>query len=96
MSDNPSEADVSRGAKAVIVVPDLGLDTDCSIVAEKILRTLGPEFRIDGREFTIGASIGISVFPTDAGDGEALLHNGDVAMYRAKESGRNNYRFYGG
>ena len=38
--------------------------------------------------------IGISLFPADAGDGETLLRNADVAMYRAKELGRNNYRFY--
>ena len=56
---------------------------------------LVPEFRVDARSFNIGASIGISLFPGDAGDGEALLRNADVAMYRAKELGRNNYRFYG-
>jgi diguanylate cyclase (GGDEF)-like protein len=83
------------GDEFVIVIPDLALETDCSIVAEKILRTMKPEFRVDGRAFTIGASIGISLFPGDAGDGEALLRNADVAMYRAKELGRNNYRFYG-
>ena len=42
-----------------------------------------PPFRVDGREFSIGASIGVSLFPADA------------AMYRAKQLGRNNYRFYG-
>lgn len=83
------------GDEFVIVIPDLTLETDCSIVAEKILRTLVPEFRVDGRSFTIGASIGISLFPGDAGDAESLLRNADVAMYRAKELGRNNYRFYG-
>jgi diguanylate cyclase (GGDEF)-like protein len=83
------------GDEFVIVIPDLGLETDCSVVAEKILRTLVPEIRVDGRAFKIGASIGISLFPGDAGDGETLLRNADVAMYRAKELGRNNYRFYG-
>ncbi len=83
------------GDEFVIVIPDLALETDCSVVAEKILRALVPEIRVDGRSFTIGASIGISVFPADAGDGETLLRNADVAMYRAKELGRNNYRFYG-
>jgi diguanylate cyclase (GGDEF)-like protein len=83
------------GDEFVIVIPDLALETDCSIVAEKILRTLVPEIRVDGRSFKIGASIGISLFPGDAGDAETLLRNADVAMYRAKELGRNNYRFYG-
>ena len=83
------------GDEFVIVIPDLALESDCAIVAEKILRALVPEFRVDARSFNIGASIGISLFPGDAGDGEALLRNADVAMYRAKELGRNNYRFYG-
>jgi len=65
------------------------------VVAEKILRALEPAFRVDGREFSIGASIGVSLYPADAGDGDTLLRNADVAMYRAKELGRNNYRFYG-
>ena len=83
------------GDEFVVVIPDLQLEAECQVVAEKILRALQPAFRIDAREFTIGASIGISLYPADAGDGEALLRNADVAMYRAKQIGRNNYRFYG-
>jgi diguanylate cyclase (GGDEF)-like protein/PAS domain S-box-containing protein len=83
------------GDEFVVVIPDLHQDGDCQVVAEKILRALGPVFAVDGREFVIGASIGVSLFPADAGDGEALLRNADAAMYRAKELGRNNYRFYG-
>lgn len=83
------------GDEFVIVIPELPLEADCAVVAEKILRSLVPEILVDGRGFSIGASIGISQFPGDAGDGESLLRNADVAMYRAKELGRNNYRFYG-
>ncbi len=83
------------GDEFVVVIPDMRQDGDCQVVAEKILRSLEPAFRVDGREFAIGASIGVSIFPADAGDGEALLRNADAAMYRAKELGRNNYRFYG-
>jgi diguanylate cyclase (GGDEF)-like protein/PAS domain S-box-containing protein len=83
------------GDEFVVVIPDLHQDSDCQVVAEKILRALEPVFVVDGREFFIGASIGISLFPADAGDGEAVLRNADAAMYRAKELGRNNYRFYG-
>ena len=83
------------GDEFVVVIPDLQLDADLQVVAEKILRSLEPAFRVDGRDFAIGASIGISLYPGDAGDGEALLRNADVAMYRAKQLGRNNYRFYG-
>jgi diguanylate cyclase (GGDEF)-like protein/PAS domain S-box-containing protein len=83
------------GDEFVVVIPDLEQEADCQVVAEKILRALEPPFRVDGREFSIGASIGISLFPADAGDGEGLLRNADVAMYGAKQLGRNNYRFYG-
>jgi len=83
------------GDEFVVVIPDLQVDADCQVVAEKILRALAPPFRVDGRDFAIGASIGLSMYPADAGDGEALLRNADVAMYRAKQFGRNNYRFYG-
>jgi diguanylate cyclase (GGDEF)-like protein len=83
------------GDEFVVVIPDLQMDTDCQVVAEKILRSLDAPFRVDGKDFKIGASIGISLYPTDGGDGEAVLRNADVAMYRAKQLGRNNYRFYG-
>jgi diguanylate cyclase (GGDEF)-like protein/PAS domain S-box-containing protein len=83
------------GDEFVVVIPDLGQEADCQVVAEKILRVLEPAFSTDGSEFRIGASIGISIYPGDAGDGDALLRNADAAMYRAKQLGRNNYRFYG-
>jgi diguanylate cyclase (GGDEF)-like protein len=83
------------GDEFVVVIPDVHQDGDCQVVAEKILRALVPPFHVDGRDFTIGASIGLSLYPVDAGDGEALLRNADAAMYRAKQLGRNNFRFYG-
>ena len=83
------------GDEFVALWPDLQRESDCQFVAEKVLRTLGPEFRVDGRTFRIGASIGISVYPADARDGETLLRNADVAMYHAKQLGGNRYRFYG-
>ncbi|MEO8144717.1 MAG: PAS domain S-box protein [Betaproteobacteria bacterium] len=83
------------GDEFVVVIPDVHQDGECQVVAEKILRSLAPPFQVDGRDFTIGASIGVSLYPLDAGDGDALLRNADAAMYRAKQLGRNNYRFYG-
>ena len=82
------------GDEFVVVMSELSLESDCALVAEKILRALEPGIEVDGQVFSMGASIGISLFPSDAGDGEALLRNADVAMYRAKELGRNNYRFF--
>ena len=83
------------GDEFVVVIPDLRQDGDCQVVAEKILRAFEPPFLVDRREFIIGASIGVSLYPADAGDGDGVLRNADAAMYRAKQLGRNNYRFYG-
>ena len=82
------------GDEFVVVIPDLGQEADCQVVAEKILRALEPAMLVDDADVRIGASIGISIFPGDAGDGDALLRNADAAMYRAKQLGRNNYRFF--
>jgi len=83
------------GDEFIIVISDLQQEADCQTVAEKILQALAHDFEVDGASFTLGASIGISMFPADAGDGETLLRNADAAMYRAKQQGRNCFRFYG-
>lgn len=83
------------GDEFVVVIPELAQDADAEIVAQKILRALAEPLRFEGSEVRVGASIGISLYPGDAGDGEALLRNADVAMYRAKHAGGNQYRHYG-
>lgn len=84
------------GDEFVVVIADVQAQADCRIVAEKILHVLAAEFRFDGAPFVLGASIGISIFPADAGDADALLRNADAAMYLAKQLGRNQFRFHGG
>ena len=49
---------------------------------------------LDGQTVVVGTSIGVAIFPDDGDDPESLLKNADVAMYHAKEQGRNNYQFY--
>jgi len=63
-------------------------------VAEKLLLALRTAVDLGGREVWVTPSIGISVFPHDASDVESLLRNADTAMYRAKQEGRNSYRFF--
>lgn len=63
-------------------------------VATKIISVLGELITIRGSSVFVSASIGIAVFPLDGTDLSSLMKNADTAMYRAKESGRNNYRFY--
>jgi diguanylate cyclase (GGDEF)-like protein/PAS domain S-box-containing protein len=63
-------------------------------VARKIRRVLGEPFVISGIEIYVSASVGISLFPQDAADVGSLLKYADVAMYRAKELGRDQHQFY--
>jgi diguanylate cyclase (GGDEF)-like protein len=83
------------GDEFVIVMSELQAEADCNVVAEKVLRVLAQGFEAEGRSFHLGASIGIAVFPAGGADGDALLRNADAAMYRAKQLGRNQYRFSG-
>ncbi|MEM8546900.1 MAG: GGDEF domain-containing response regulator, partial [Pseudomonadota bacterium] len=61
---------------------------DAEVVAQKIIESLQQPFILGGHAVTIGASVGISLFPHDAQDAEELLTRSDVAMYQAKRSGR--------
>lgn len=63
-------------------------------IADNILKSLAETSQIEGQAVGVSASIGISFFPDDSADFETLLGNADAAMYAAKESGKNNYRFF--
>lgn len=82
------------GDEFVILLGDLASDQDVVAVAQKILEALHAPFDIEGQSLYVTASIGISLFPSDGEDSSALLKNSDIAMYRAKELGRNTYQFY--
>ena len=66
------------------------------LVATKILEEIRFPASIEGHEIHVSASIGISIFPDDAKDVETLLKNSDMAMYRAKELGKNMFQFFSG
>jgi diguanylate cyclase (GGDEF)-like protein len=63
-------------------------------LAGRLLETLSTPAAYEGQELAMGASLGVSLFPDDGRTGEALLANADMALYRAKESGRGAYRFF--
>lgn len=67
---------------------------DVARVAQKILEQFISPFRIGGRDLFISPSIGITLYPLDEKDAESLLKDADIAMYRAKELGRNQFQFY--
>jgi len=82
------------GDEFLIIIEDIKDILGAATLAQKIQAILNEPIDIDNHELTATASIGISTYPNDAVDGEGLLKCADVAMYRAKEHGRNNYQFY--
>jgi len=87
---------VSRlgGDEFAIALSDLADPEDARLVTQKILTALAATFQLEGAEVYVTTSIGITLYPNDSEDQDALLKNADTAMYRAKDSGRNGYQFY--
>jgi diguanylate cyclase (GGDEF)-like protein len=67
---------------------------DISACAQRLVEQLSAPYVLGRKDCHVTLSIGISVFPSDGSDSQALLKAADVAMYRAKEAGRNNYLYY--
>ncbi len=82
------------GDEFTLILLDVNGINDAAYIAEKIIRSLNEPFILQGHECSVGASLGISMYPTDGTDAEALIKCADTAMYRAKETGRNNYQFF--
>jgi len=80
----------------VIVLPHVPRAIDATRVAEKSIAALTQPFVVNGDEYRLGACIGISVFPDDAPCVETLMRHADAAMFRAKETGRNQFLYFDG
>ncbi|HTF14666.1 MAG TPA: EAL domain-containing protein [Burkholderiales bacterium] len=76
------------------IVSELSKPGDAGVVAQKILDALALPFKLDAHDTYVSASIGITLFPADGDNPEALVMNADTAMYRAKEQGRNTYQYF--
>jgi PAS domain S-box-containing protein len=82
------------GDEFTLFLVRVGEPQNAARVALRILAELARPFVLGPHEIVMSASIGIAVYPADGKDSEELLLNADVAMYHAKEQGRNNYQFY--
>jgi len=82
------------GDEFVVVLTSLHGPADVEAVAEKIIDSFREPFAVLGQQYFVSTSIGISVFPHDGNTVETLLQNADAAMYRGKQEGRGQYRFY--
>jgi diguanylate cyclase (GGDEF)-like protein len=81
------------GDEFVVCIQDASTPQAPGAVASNLLETLNAPYLLDGNEIWVTASIGIAVYPGDGRDADELLRNSDMAMYRAKLNGRNNFQF---
>lgn len=82
------------GDEFILVQEHITSMEDATLLAGKVLELLGQSFRVDGHDLHCSVSIGISIFPQHGNDVTSLLKHADIAMFHAKASGRNNFRFY--
>ncbi len=83
------------GDEFVAVLEDLGTTEQAGAVAQTLIERVSEPFQIaGGHEVYVGLSIGISLFPLDGQNAQALIREADTALYAAKEGGRGTYRFY--
>ncbi|MGH8144117.1 MAG: putative bifunctional diguanylate cyclase/phosphodiesterase [Steroidobacteraceae bacterium] len=82
------------GDEFVVMLPDVGTETHAATVARNLNSIIMKPLLILGQECRVTASIGICVYPMEGQDDRSVLKNADMAMYQAKEEGKNNYQFY--
>ena len=82
------------GDEFVVVLEEVQDGLVVAPIAEKLLQAFHTPFELAEHSLHVSPSIGIAIYPTDGDSVTTLVRNADVAMYRAKESGRNNYQFY--
>ena len=87
---------VSRqgGDEFVVLLSEIAYPEAAAVSAQKILSLVTQPQCIEGHDLHVNASIGISIYPEDGEDAETLIKNADMAMYNAKEDGRNNFKFF--
>ena len=83
------------GGDEFIIVVSRGVGADePGAIANRLIVALSEPLRVESHELTIGASVGIALYPADGRDADTLLKNADLALYQAKEEGRGTYRFF--
>jgi diguanylate cyclase (GGDEF)-like protein len=82
------------GDEFTIILEGLAEPTDAEAVAAKIKEALSRPLFVDGHEFVVSASIGVALYPFFSNDADSLLQAADIAMYRAKEAGRNAHAMF--
>ena len=92
--DKPDYLARIGGDEFTLILPEIKDKGAAGIIAKRILSQFEEPFRIGDKEIFISTSIGIAMYPSDGEDVETLLKNADSAMYKAKEGGKNTFRYY--
>jgi len=82
------------GDEFMLLLPHIRSRDNAAYIAQKILTSLKQPFNIEGHELYAGISIGIAIFPDDGDNIETLIKHADIAMYHAKDHGRNDFKFF--
>lgn len=82
------------GDEFVVLLPEIADEMDTINVARKINAAVARPYNLKGQDFRVTASIGISSYPEDGLDEQTLTKNADIAMYKVKEEGKNNFQLY--
>ncbi len=82
------------GDEFILLIDQFSDPRDLGDIADKLLQEASNPFELRGQECQLSASIGIATFPDDGRDAPTLMKNADIAMYRAKNKGKDNYQFY--
>ncbi|MGV8058521.1 MAG: PAS domain S-box protein [Smithellaceae bacterium] len=82
------------GDEFILLLPEINEKEDAEVIARKIIESFQRPFVLKNHELNITASIGIAIYPEGGGDFDKLKKNADIAMYKAKENGRNNFQSY--
>ncbi|WP_457675017.1 sensor domain-containing protein [Thiolapillus sp.] len=86
------------GDEFIVLLSDFSTEEDLlqttSVMAEKFVEVISRPFHIESMEFYVSVSIGITVFPQDGSNIDYLIRNADIAMYHAKDKGRNRFEYY--
>ena len=82
------------GDEFVVLLENFSNNNQLGRIAEKVINTIGIPVQLAGNLISVGASVGIALYPNDGNQSDELLRHADVAMYHAKQGGRNNFKFY--
>ena len=82
------------GDEFVLLLPEGNDNALSTLIVQRVMDAIAQPLSIEGHEFFLTCSIGVSSYPVDGEDVETLIKHADIAMYRAKQTGRNNFQFY--